>query len=68
MRLLCATADVFLAFPQPSKCGQLGTKVPLYGLRHMGATLLLQAGVHPKIVAERLGHSSTKLTLDVTAT
>ena len=26
---------------------------------------MLIAGVHPKIVAERLGHSSIKLTLDV---
>lgn len=38
----------------------------LYGLRHTCATLLLQAGTHPKIVAERLGHSSTTtLTMDV---
>ena len=27
--------------------------------------MLLQAGTHPKVVAERLGHSSTMLTLDV---
>lgn len=37
----------------------------LYGLRHTCATLLLQAGTHPKVVAERLGHSSTTLTMDV---
>jgi integrase len=28
------------------------------------ATLLLAAGVHPKIVQERLGHSSITMTLD----
>jgi integrase len=28
------------------------------------ATLLLAAGVHPKIVQERLGHKSIKITLD----
>jgi integrase len=28
------------------------------------ATLLLGAGVHPKIVQERLGHSSIQMTLD----
>jgi hypothetical protein len=33
-------------------------------LRHTHATLLLQAGVHPKIVQERLGHSSITVTLD----
>jgi integrase len=37
----------------------------LYDLRHTCASLLLQAGVHPKIVSERLGHASVTLTLDV---
>lgn len=37
----------------------------LYSIRHCHATLLLSAGVHPKLVAERLGHRSVKMTLDV---
>jgi len=37
----------------------------LYDLRHTHATLLLGKDVHPKIVAERLGHASTRMTLDV---
>ena len=37
----------------------------LYSLRHKCATLLLSAGANPKVVAERLGHSSVKMTLDV---
>lgn len=32
--------------------------------RHTHATMLLVAGVNPKIVSERLGHSSIKLTMD----
>lgn len=36
----------------------------LYDLRHTAATLLLAAGEHPKIVSERLGHSTVTLTLD----
>jgi integrase len=36
----------------------------LYDLRHTCATLLLQAGVNPKVVSERLGHASIVLTLD----
>ena len=36
----------------------------LYSLRHCCATLLLSAGVNPKIVSERLGHASIVLTLD----
>jgi integrase len=35
-----------------------------HGMRHTMATLLLAAGVHPKIVQERLGHKSIKITLD----
>ena len=37
----------------------------LYDLRHTCATLLLSAGVHPKVASERLGHSSVILTMDV---
>lgn len=42
----------------------LPAKIRLYDLRHTNATLLLQAGEHPKIVSERLGHASVMLTLD----
>ena len=35
-----------------------------HGLRHIHATLLLKAGVHPKVVSERLGHSKVGLTMD----
>jgi len=38
--------------------------VRLYDLRHTMATLLLAKGLNPKIVSERLGHSSISLTLD----
>lgn len=38
--------------------------VSFHGLRHSHATMLLKWNVHPKKVAERLGHSSTKLTMD----
>ena len=39
--------------------------IRFHDLRHTHATLLLRQGVHPKIVAERLGHSSIKITLDL---
>jgi integrase len=35
-----------------------------HDLRHTCATLLLTKEVHPKIVSERLGHSSIAITLD----
>jgi integrase len=39
-------------------------QIRLYDLRHSHATLLLSADEHIKIVSERLGHSTTRLTLD----
>jgi integrase len=48
-----------------SRLRQIGLPhVRLHDLRHTHASLLLQAGVHPKVVQERLGHSSIKVTLD----
>jgi integrase len=38
--------------------------IRLHDLRHTHATLLLKAGVHPKIVSERLGHANIGITLD----
>ncbi len=39
--------------------------IRLHDLRHSHATLMLKAGIHPKIVSERLGHSSIAITLDI---
>jgi integrase len=36
----------------------------LHDLRHTHATLALQAGIHPKVVSERLGHATVSITLD----
>jgi integrase len=38
--------------------------IKLHGLRHTNATVSLAAGEHPKIVQERLGHSTISMTLD----
>jgi integrase len=40
-------------------------RIRLHDLRHTSATLALVAGVHPKIVQERLGHASIGMTLDI---
>ena len=51
---------------EPGEVGQVLRREGLYSshLRHTCATLLLAANAHPKIVSERLGHSSVTLTMD----
>lgn len=39
-------------------------RIRLHDLRHTWVTLAVQAGVHPKVVSERLGHSGINITLD----
>ena len=39
--------------------------IRLHDLRHTMATLALQAGIHPKVVQEQLGHSGIEVTLDI---
>ena len=38
-------------------------EISFHDLRHSSATLLLSEGVHPKIVQERLGHSTIGITM-----
>jgi integrase len=40
-------------------------RIRLHDLRHTHATLALGLGIHPKIVSERLGHSTIAFTLDI---
>ena len=40
-------------------------RVTLKGLRHTHATLLLELGEHPKVVQERLGHSTITTTMNI---
>jgi integrase len=53
-----------------SRCFRVAVKeallpdIRLHDLRHTHATLALQAGIHPKVVSERLGHATVSITLD----
>jgi integrase len=40
-------------------------KVTLHGLRHSHASHMLASNIHPKVVQERLGHSSIAITMDI---
>jgi len=44
-----------------------GYDVTLHGARHSNASLLLKAGVSPKVIQERLGHASISTTLNLYA-
>ena len=50
-------------FRQAVKEAKLPTIRP-HDLRHTHATLALRAGIHPKVVSERLGHATVSITLD----
>lgn len=39
--------------------------IRFHDLRHTAATLMLQQGIHPKIVQERLGHADISITLNI---
>lgn len=49
--------------PLLKRCG-IHENFTFHGLRHTHATMLLKMGVNPKIVQERLGHGSIKITMD----
>ncbi len=42
-------------------------KLTLHSLRHFHASMLLQSGLNPSVVAERLGHSNPAITLAIYA-
>ncbi|GMA57296.1 site-specific integrase [Alicyclobacillus sacchari] len=39
-------------------------RIRIHDARHTHASLLLQQGINPKVVAERLGHANVSITLD----
>jgi len=40
-------------------------RLTFHGLRHTRATLALEQGIHPRVVQERLGHSTIAITLGI---
>jgi integrase len=57
---------ITLAFSRAAKAAGVPV-IRLHDVRHTHASLLLAAGVNPKVVSERLGHSSVAFTLDTYA-
>jgi integrase len=38
--------------------------IGVHGLRHSSATMMISSGLSPKVVSQRLGHSTVAITLD----
>lgn len=57
-------SNIRRALRQILKKAGLRGNIRFHDLRHAHATLLLQEGVHPKVVSERLGHAGITITLD----
>ena len=53
-----------LGIAYSNACKHLGIKSSFHKLRHTHATVLLKKNINPKIVQERLGHSSISTTMD----
>jgi integrase len=61
----CLKPDaVSAAFVRRVRRGEL-PPLTLKGLRHTWATLALERGIHPRVVQERLGHSTIAITLGI---
>jgi integrase len=56
--------DVVSRFFRQAVKRALLPEIRLHDLRHTHATLALRAGIHPKVVSERLGHATVSITLD----
>jgi integrase len=57
--------ELFLrAFRQRTKAASV-PRIRLHDIRHTYATEALRLGIHPKVVQERLGHSTIAITLDL---
>ena len=63
---VCREAGLIETVPSKKPGGKSRDKrtICLYDLRHTCATLMLSAGVNPKVASERLGHSTVVITLD----
>lgn len=62
-RQTTASENLSYKFGRAAKAAGL-PQIRLHDLRHSHATLALRAGIHPRVVQERLGHANVSITLD----
>src|SRR5581483_3044221 len=61
---LYTSRDVYVQFKKLLKRAGL-PNIRFHDLRHSAATILLDLGIHPKVVQEMLGHSQIGMTMDI---
>lgn len=61
---LHTSRDVYVQFKKLLKRAGL-PNIRFHDLRHSAATVLLDLGIHPKVVQEMLGHSQIGMTMDI---
>jgi integrase len=44
---------------------ELDERITFHGLRHVAASLMVEAGVHPRVIQQRLGHASARLSMEL---
>jgi integrase len=49
---------------EPAKKRAGITRLRFHDLRHSYASVLIEQGVHPKVISEQLGHASVTITMD----
>jgi integrase len=42
-------------------------RITFHGLRHVAASLMVEAGVHPRVIQQRLGHATARLSMELYA-
>lgn len=42
-------------------------RITFHGLRHVAASLMVEAGVHPRVIQQRLGHATARLSTELYA-
>ena len=43
------------------------TGLTFHGLRHVAASLMVEGGIHPRVIQYRLGHSTARLSMELYA-
>jgi integrase len=46
---------------------EVDARVTFHGLRHVAASLMVEAGVHPRVIQQRLGHATARLSMELYA-